>query len=71
MYEDIIEEFNSVKLELERGAERVAKVFSENKDKEENARINRELAKSKLKTMNIDEVVKLTGVGNGRKKSNK
>ena len=71
MYEEVVKEFNSIKLELERGVDRVEKVFIDKKDKEENARINKELQISKFKIMDINDVIKLTGVKNGRIKSRK
>ena len=68
MYEDIVKEMKEMDKKVENGRKRLENIISNGNEKEENAKINEELKKLKANTVSIEEICKITGVKNGRRK---
>ena len=71
MYEDIVEEMKDLDKEVIKSTKRMKKAFSLGVDSLENARINETLEREKIRTISVDEIIKITGVNNVTKRKNK
>ena len=67
MYEDIVNEMKRQQQDIDQAKEKVILSIVEGTDEADNKRINRELKEKNIKTIDFQDLQKVTGVKNGRR----
>ena len=68
MYEDLVKEMQELDNDLIRNEEKIMKSIKDGTSAKENARINKELAKTDFRVISLDDALKITGVKYGKRK---
>ena len=67
MYEEIVKEMQTLDENLKKGKIEVNKTLLVDEEREENAKINEELKKSNINTIDFEQLQKITGVKHGKR----